>query len=81
MIRLALENGWTFSIAPDMRPAICAVAAWPTAETNDRVTPESLARWFTFSDGKQDRRCYDVEGLAESLAEVAAAQPPKGDLQ
>lgn len=74
---LHLTNGWTVSISDgDTPPAICSVAAWPSANDDETVT-EDLEDWFTFSEDRKEVRCWNVNDIRDALAEVEAAEPPK----
>ena len=71
---LRLDNGWTVSISPDdTPPALCSVAAWPTA-LNNRPVP--LTAWFDF-DGRVDQRCWTLADVRDALATVQNASPPQ----
>lgn len=78
---LPLANGWTVSISPyDTPPALCSVAAWPTALQGARLRPED---WFDF-DGRCDCRCWTLNDVRAALALVAASEAPAmepGDLK
>lgn len=71
--RFDLANGWTVSFCPDVQPAICSVAAWPT---------NTETEWFLFADGGRDKRCYCGQDVVEAIAEIAAVKPKTaaGDL-
>lgn len=70
---LTLTNGWTVSVSPDdTPPALCTVAAWPTA-LNDKPVP--LTSWFDF-DGMADQRCWTLADVRDALARVEASPPP-----
>jgi hypothetical protein len=75
--RLNLANGWTVSISEsDTPPALCSVAAWPTAKDNHRLADED---WFRFDDrGNFDQRCWVLEDVRKALAQVQNAAPPEG---
>lgn len=70
--RFALANGWTLSICPDVRPAICSVAAWPTGDTPTRA--EDMT-WFKFASGDEDKRCWNGQDIIDAFAEIAEAKP------
>ena len=72
--RIDLENGWTFSVSDEMRPFVCNVAAWPTADPDD--APASSQRWFEWTDGQTDRRCISMAEVGELLREVSSASAP-----
>ncbi len=73
--RLQLANGWTFSVADEMRPAICNVAAWPTSDPEQAGAVDH--RWFPFADGQPEHRCYSMGEVGLLLQEVLAADPPE----
>ncbi len=64
--RFELANGWTVSICPDVAPALCSVAAWPTGDEFE---------WFKFAGGNRDKRCWNAQDIIEAMAEIATAKP------
>ena len=74
--RIHLTNGWTVSISDsDTPPAICSVAAWPSAQDD---LPWRVQAWFDFGEGRTDQGCWNLEDIREALAKVEAAGPSCG---
>lgn len=69
--RFDLASGWTVSICPDVTPALCSIAAWPT---------DTETEWFKFAGGARDKRCWSAQDIIDALAEIGAVKPIiKGD--
>lgn len=68
---LRLANGWTVSISEnDTPPALCSVAAWPTAKHDQKLSPDE---WFSFGEGRVDQRCWTLDDVRAALVTVANA--------
>lgn len=74
---LRLTNGWTVSIsADDTPPALCSVAAWPTALDGVRFGEDE---YFDFGRDQIDRRCWTIGDVREALNLVASAPTPTAE--
>ncbi len=73
---LHLTNGWTVSISNfETPPAKANVTAWPSRYDNASSSDPNQEIYFTFSDGKKDVRCFNIEDIRKAVSEVENGFP------